>query len=64
MYCFLAEKRLDLAERDNAIQGYSQGVFWERNTLAEFYPREISKIGRRIEYFQKVKAFWENHPED
>jgi len=32
--------------------------------LFEFYPREISKIGRRIEYFQKVKAFWENHSED
>ena len=34
------------------------------NRLFEFYPREISKIGRRIEYFQKVKAFWENHSED
>ncbi len=32
--------------------------------LFEFYPREISKIGRRIEYFQKVRAFWENHTED
>jgi hypothetical protein len=32
--------------------------------LFEFYPREISKIGRRIEYFQKVKAFWESQPEE
>lgn len=33
-YCALAEKRLALAEADPAIQGYSHGVFWERNTLA------------------------------
>ena len=32
-YCCLAEKRLDLANTDNVIQGYSQGVFWERNAL-------------------------------
>jgi len=31
-YCCLAEKRLDMAEQDRAIQGYSGGVFWERNT--------------------------------
>lgn len=32
-YCCLAEKRLDLAERNHVIQGYEDGVFWERNTL-------------------------------
>ena len=32
-YCMLAEKRLLLAETDKTIQGYSDGVFWERNTL-------------------------------
>jgi site-specific DNA-methyltransferase (adenine-specific) len=32
-YCCWAEKRLLLAENDNTIQGYSNGVFWERNTL-------------------------------
>lgn len=31
-YCALAEKRLRLAETDNRIQGYSEGVFWERNS--------------------------------
>jgi site-specific DNA-methyltransferase (adenine-specific) len=30
----LAEKRLEIAERDKTIQGYEDGVFWERNTLA------------------------------
>lgn len=33
-YCCLAEKRLRLAERDASIQGYQDGIFWERNTLA------------------------------
>ena len=32
-YCCLAQKRLDLATSDQAIQGYVDGVFWERNTL-------------------------------
>lgn len=35
LYGCLAEKRLELAGRDNRIQGYGDGVFWERNTLAE-----------------------------
>lgn len=30
----MAEKRLELAEKDKTIQGYEDGVFWERNTLA------------------------------
>ncbi|WP_205700000.1 DNA-methyltransferase [Cohnella luojiensis] len=30
-YCCLTEKRLELADRDTAIQGYSEGVFWDRN---------------------------------
>ncbi len=34
-YCCLAEKRLDIAENDITIQGYSEGVFWERNTLQD-----------------------------
>jgi site-specific DNA-methyltransferase (adenine-specific) len=33
-YCALASKRLELANTDRRIQGYSDGVFWERNTLA------------------------------
>ncbi|MCL2495545.1 MAG: site-specific DNA-methyltransferase [Oscillospiraceae bacterium] len=33
-YCALAQKRLELAEADPRIQGYTDGVFWERNTLA------------------------------
>ena len=31
-YCIWAEKRLENAETDKTIQGYADGVFWERNT--------------------------------
>ncbi len=31
-YALLAEKRLTLADSDTTIQGYADGVFWERNT--------------------------------
>jgi len=34
-YCCLAEKRLHLVDMDKTIQGYSDGVFWERNTLSD-----------------------------
>jgi site-specific DNA-methyltransferase (adenine-specific) len=33
MYSCLTEKRLKMAETEPSIQGYSNGVFWERNTL-------------------------------
>lgn len=33
-YCEWAEKRLLCAETDKSIQGYTDGVFWERNTLS------------------------------
>ena len=32
-YCCWALKRLQFAESDASIQGYSDGVFWERNSL-------------------------------
>jgi site-specific DNA-methyltransferase (adenine-specific) len=34
-YCLLTEKRLMHADRDTTIQGYTGGVFWERNTGQE-----------------------------
>lgn len=30
-YACMAEKRIEIAEHDNRIQGYHDGVFWERN---------------------------------
>ena len=34
-YCVWAKHRLDMAKEDKSIQGYSDGVFWERNTRHE-----------------------------
>lgn len=34
-YCCLALKRLKIAEHEPCIQGYADGVFWERNTFSE-----------------------------
>ena len=31
-YCLFGIKRLHLSNRNKTIQGYSEGVFWERNT--------------------------------
>ena len=34
-YCIWAEQRLQMAENNSYIQGYTNGVFWERNSLSE-----------------------------
>ena len=34
-YCVWAEQRLEMAETNREIQGYVNGVFWERNSLPE-----------------------------
>ncbi len=31
-YCLITEKRLEMAEYDKTIQGFTNGVFWERNS--------------------------------
>lgn len=33
-YCVFAQKRLEMAEQDASIQGFSDGVFWERNSFS------------------------------
>ena len=33
LYCSFAIKRLEMTDSDDSIQGYSDGVFWERNSL-------------------------------
>jgi site-specific DNA-methyltransferase (adenine-specific) len=39
-YCCWALKRLMLADADPSIQGYSAGVFWERNSLTDQKPQK------------------------
>ena len=34
-YCCWALRRLEMASADSRIQGYADGVFWERNSLAD-----------------------------
>jgi site-specific DNA-methyltransferase (adenine-specific) len=34
-YALLSLRRLEQADKDASIQGYTDGVFWERNTLAQ-----------------------------
>jgi site-specific DNA-methyltransferase (adenine-specific) len=41
VYCCLAQKRLEIASEDRTIQGYVDGVFWERN--AKKYSRKDAK---------------------
>jgi len=31
-YCLLTAKRLEMAQNDSSIQGFADGVFWERNS--------------------------------
>ena len=35
IFCCYAQKRLELAASDTTIQGYTDGVFWERNTFSK-----------------------------
>ena len=41
-YCVWTEKRLEMANDDSSIQGYSDGVFWERNTTVEQRKKKTS----------------------
>ncbi len=43
-YCLWAEQRLEMADSDREIQGYTNGVFWERNSLSE--QNAVSTTGR------------------
>ena len=45
-YCVWAEKRLETADIDKSIQGYVDGVFWERNSLSA--QSSISKKDRAV----------------
>lgn len=45
LYCCLAEKRLEMAENDRSIQGYINGVFWERNSLSDQQKSKNGKYG-------------------
>jgi site-specific DNA-methyltransferase (adenine-specific) len=44
-YCCWAVKRFERADSDKTIQGYADGVFWERNSLNDQKPsKDVSKM--------------------
>ncbi len=49
----------------NIREGYSRRRWMLElcDAILSFYPREIGKIGERIEYFKAVKDRWTNRPE-
>lgn len=51
-YCLWAAKRLIKAQYDKTIQGYANGVFWERNSLGEQKKEPLRKtsINSPVEY--------------
>ena len=51
-YACLALKRLALAERDRSIQGYAEGVFWERNSLQDQGEAKRPQADNTISLFQ------------
>lgn len=51
-YCCWALKRLEAAGTDRSIQGYSDGVFWERNSLSEQKPLPVkANDGQTMDLF-------------
>lgn len=43
-FASLTLKRLDIASKDKTVQGYSDGVFWERNSLSEQKKNDIKLL--------------------
>jgi site-specific DNA-methyltransferase (adenine-specific) len=46
-YCLWSVKRLVNSLNDLSIQGYSDGVFWERNTLGEQKKAHIASTSKK-----------------
>lgn len=42
-FCALAQKRILMADKDKTIQGFEDGVFWERNSLNLLKKKELRK---------------------
>ena len=56
-YCLWAAKRLLNAVHDRTIQGYSDGVFWERNSLGEQKKAQGTKeASKRAKHSSSVSA--------
>lgn len=47
-YCCLAEKRIGFVDNDKTIQGYANGVFWERNSGVDQMEEEKSTDNNKL----------------
>lgn len=56
-YCCWAEKRLEMADTDTEIQGYTNGVFWERNTLNKQQAEKIEPVKAKHELVEQLDLF-------
>ena len=56
-YCLWAAKRLVNSLSDNSIQGYADGVFWERNSLNE---QKTNKARKRAEDISESPTLFSN----
>jgi len=56
--------QIQIANANNIIinHGYSRKVWMLDlcNALLDFYPKEINKISKRLDYFKKIKNNWSN----
>lgn len=50
-YCLWAAKRLYNVSVDSSIQGYADGIFWERNSLADQKKQTIYRQGQKPSLF-------------
>ena len=55
-FCSITEKRLNEADNDNAIQGFHDGVFWERNTFGEQIKGKKSQQRVNNDKAEKVRS--------
>lgn len=60
-YCIWAEQRLEMAETSPGIQGYVNGVFWERNSLSE---QNTAQNTSKKASKRKTDIFTESTPSD
>lgn len=53
-FCCLAEKRLAMVSGDDSIQGYHDGLFWERNSLSQQRkPAKVSSQQQSLVLFDR-----------
>ena len=52
-YCCWAAKRIRLAENDSTIQGYSDGTFWDRNTLGDQKQKAAKRPAQTMSLFDE-----------